>query len=418
MRAAAIVFLALVSCRRAPDVVIAKDPAPAIDAAPQPPVVLDRIVLHGRIVDLRSGTVAHVLTPDLPKEELSDGRSAFVLGKDGRLAAFDLATGAPRWSTVASCAFLSQGRERIFCGDGEELRVFLKSNGSKQQLTGGGSGDVLEAQELAGRVMMRRADGTVTVLRSDGTRASVTLGTLYGDLHRLSIPASRDAFCSVAQVTGSAYDLACHDLDAKIRWAKRIELARPGDPSGVSYRLTHDGPHHLVFSSSPWFGASSPGSVTRGLVVRLADGVIMASIEQEIAAVAERADGTIAGLVVLNPELRFLDLHGVMLWSRPHAPTHHDDATAVAHGDRVIIESHSPIATGVSIMAHALGTGDLVWTGAIDLPPISHSKYRNRVELTLVGDQVRLRGHESSVSHLHVFDAATGERRFHDARPW
>jgi hypothetical protein len=60
--------------------------------------------------------------------------------------------------------------------------------------------------------------------------------------------------------------------------------------------------------------------------------------------------------------------------------------------------------------------GKPLWTGETKLPPIAHSKYHNSVTLEALGDAVILRGDESSVKHVHVYDSKTGALRFSDAQ--
>lgn len=81
-------------------------------------------------------------------------------------------------------------------------------------------------------------------------------------------------------------------------------------------------------------------------------------------------------------------------------------------GGRVYALVHPSGASGCRVAAVAEADGRLLWERRIDGPrPALHSKYSNRVELTVTGDAVVVDGRESAGTYRESLVAATGDTR-------
>jgi outer membrane protein assembly factor BamB len=187
---------------------------------------------------------------------------------------------------------------------------------------------------------------------------------------------------------------------------KRLSIARPSDPPTAFFIRRIDARYAIVGS---WL-FSGP---RRAVVVALPSGTEVAHVEDSVAAVVERPDGTPDGLVAIDRGLRYLDLAGKVSWSTP--TTSGDSAAAVSVDGKLIVATFSPLASGVQLEAFDRTTGKKVWTGDVELRPVAHSAYANRVTLEHRAGVLLLRGDESAWSYLQLFEPATGKRLFSDA---
>src|SRR5205085_4576596 len=101
-----IFLLAFIACKRAD--VARPDPTPPFDAhkSVPAPTVTSLLALHGCIVDVTTGVVKHPLRDKLPRDETSDGTTAYVLYEDAMLRAWELSSGKPLWSLSTSARTL------------------------------------------------------------------------------------------------------------------------------------------------------------------------------------------------------------------------------------------------------------------------------------------------------------------------
>jgi hypothetical protein len=257
-------------------------------------------------------------------------------------------------------------------------------------------------------------------LQSFDLRVFDARGTIRASAHLLPGPAwgfggrvmtaSPEGYCYVT-FDAPDFHVRCFDLDAKPVRTIKLALSRPTDPPGTHMGPQVMGPRYIVVGTFSFGGFPA---ARRSAVVRLADGAIVATVEDEVVAVAERSDGSLEGLVVAAPEIRLLTPSGAPRWTHP-VPYAEPMAQAVVEGQDLIVARYDPIATGVEIVALRLSDGKQVWKGETRLPSIGHSKYRNDVTLVLRPGAVILRGEESSVHHVHLYDPKTGALRFHDA---
>lgn len=404
-------FLALallLSCKR--DNIARPDPTPpVVDAAP--PAETTRVALHGSIVDVADGRVLFPLGKVLPRGEVSDERAAYVLNDDQIVRAYNLYTGRTLWTatlTTRSDAIVAD-THRLYLAEGSNLVILRKDNGSITRLPLGGS--IEELVPAFGHVLVRQGSRFSIVdpvgARVRATHTATSLERSMDD-YRTTIMEARAHFC-IGENVPPILSFRCMDRDAKETAHSPISLSKPTDPSGTHMALIATTPHHAVFGT---FSFGSASGAHRAVVVRLSDGAEVARIEEDIVSVVE-SNGALDGLVSLGPSVRYFGPTGTLRWT--YKPKWGDVfGKVVARDDRLILAIHNPIATGVQVFALRRSDGALLWTGETKLPPISHSKYRNRVELEVRGDAVILRGHESSVEHVHVYDTATGTLRFHD----
>jgi len=86
------------------------------------------------------------------------------------------------------------------------------------------------------------------------------------------------------------------------------------------------------------------------------------------------------------------------------------DAAAIElDGDTLYVLRFHPIATGATAYAYRAEDGTELWRqGLWGCGPVSHSKYRNEVQIRVEGDALVVTGRESSCSYVEVLDRASG----------
>jgi hypothetical protein len=406
------IALAIVlACKR--ETVARPDPTPPVDAAPPAPLAeTTHVALHGRIVDVANGEVLFPLRKVLPRGEVSDERAAYILDDDDIVRAYNLYTGRGLWTanlTTRSDAMVAD-THRLYLAEGPNLAIVRKDNGHVTRLPLGSS--IEELTVAFGHVIARQGsrlsiiDPAAAKVRA--TYAATALERSMED-YRTSMMPSRAHFC-VGENLPPLLSFRCMDRDGKEAVHSPIALIKPTDPPGTRFTWMATTPNHAIFSTFS-FGSFATGT-HRAVVVRLSDGAEVARIEEDIVTVVE-SNGALDGLVSFGPSVRYFGPNGALRWT--YKPKWSEPyGKVVALDDRLIVAMHNPIATGVQVFALRRSDGTLLWTGETKLPPIGHSKYRNRVELEPRGDAIILRGHESSVEHVHVYEASTGKLRFHD----
>lgn len=89
-------------------------------------------------------------------------------------------------------------------------------------------------------------------------------------------------------------------------------------------------------------------------------------------------------------------------------------AAMVVHGYRIFIARYHRNATGCRLYAFAAITGKPLWRVALrGVESIGHSKYANRVQLTVIGGDPVVFGYESGGAYVERRDAKTGALRAH-----
>ena len=96
------------------------------------------------------------------------------------------------------------------------------------------------------------------------------------------------------------------------------------------------------------------------------------------------------------------------------------DAVAVAKGNRIFVVNYPMISSGATPLAFDRASGKLLWTGDFEALSVAHSAYMNGVEIALRatddGDVLAVRGSESAVTYLQLFDVRDGKRRYSQTR--
>jgi hypothetical protein len=184
-----------------------------------------------------------------------------------------------------------------------------------------------------------------------------------------------------------------------------IDLHKPTDPPHASFQLFAPSGDYAVYGT-----LYSGSGVRRAAVVRLTDGKEVARVEEQLAGVVTRPDGTLEGLVVLEPELMLLEPTGKLRFRDPKQTYIGNLATCVLRDETIVIGAYAPVSAGSSLFAVDRKTGKLLWTGEVDLPPIAHSAYLNKTTVSLFVDTVVLRLDESMIAGLQLFDVKDGKR--------
>jgi hypothetical protein len=399
--------IAAPSCRRPRDESpIAPDPAPRDASPPKSPAPLgdpSLVLLHGRVIDPVAARVTFTLvpTPPLPKLEASKGDRGYAFGATN-LDAFDLRRGNKLWSVAASCSVLVALDVGALCASIRDLFLYDASTGAVRALASTGSADVQQLLAVSGHVLVLRGDGTIESF-DDRTLAEIGSSKLPFVAVGFDPLAANVHGACVASSPSRDVELACLDTSAKIERITTHALVKPTDPTLTSFIKRQLDERFFVVAS--WFGP-----MRRGVVVRVADGVEVARVEQEITSAVARADGSLEGMLVTNPETRFLEPSGAVRWT---SKVRLDDSTSVlSFGDALVVASFDPIATGATLHAFDLATGATRWTGDVALEPITHSVYLNDVVLSLRGGRVAMRGKEAAQDYLELFDPRDGSRVF------
>lgn len=400
----ALLLLTLLACKRVDTV--RPDPTPPVDAKPAPqPLGSALTVLHGRIVDVATGEVKFPLRNKLPRDETSDARAAYVLDDDGVLRAYELSTGKPLWSLSTAARALEADDERVYLLDTADLRLVNKKTGVATTLIS----KTLPAEEVrpfGGGFAIRRGS-TVEVYGGPLTATSfpspVAPERLLGD-SRVALLAAGNNVCFVGYKPPE-FDLRCLDSSAKETVHAITSAASAGWVAPIMAT-----PHHVAIGVY-WFGVTTGPRTS--IVLRLRDGKEVARVSDVIVSLVESKAGELEGLIAVEPEVRFYEPSGTVRWK--YKPRRAESfATVLLRDNTLVFAMHSISATGVQVFALRKSDGAELWLGETKLPPIGHSKYHNRVTLESRADAAILRGHESSVEHVHVYDVVTGKLRFHD----
>ncbi|MBK7400588.1 MAG: PQQ-binding-like beta-propeller repeat protein [Myxococcales bacterium] len=395
---------ALLSCRR--EAPAKPDPA-VVDAAPPTPTARVPLVLRqGRVIDPRTATVVHVLRAEDPRSEAEDGTYAVLLARDGTIHVHELASGKEVWSLPLKTPWGSVvvvAGHALVTGLREVHLLDLRKRSARVLAVPGGVGH--PAARTTDFVLV---EGAKLLRRVDPTAGTVTpLATLPFDLVGFRSTLRRRESTTVCAVTADlALEVACLDAAGAVVTRSTVDLHRAGDPKGVSFALRAVDERYVLYGTGPLH----VGPVRRAAVVRLLDGVTVATAEDEVAAAALREDGSLAGLVVVLPEVRFLDATGALRWKRPPLDPYHESASAVVRDGRLFLDVYPAISSGSLLVALDQKTGATLWKGDVERLPIGHSEYWNEVRLRFDGRFVWLRGDEASMRTFQAFDDTTGNR--------
>jgi outer membrane protein assembly factor BamB len=147
-------------------------------------------------------------------------------------------------------------------------------------------------------------------------------------------------------------------------------------------------------------------------VVRIADGDSIVRVEEEVAAVVERDDGSVDGLLVVQPEVMLLEPDGKERWKAGPLAGIDESAAVATYKSTIYVAIYSRMATGSLLYGFDRATGKVVWKGEFDQLMVAHSIYVNDTFLSRVDDRLVLRVDESAVSGVQIFSLPDGRRIF------
>lgn len=393
--------IGMVACKGQTSAPIQPDPVvPAPKPAPSPTPVAEasRVLFQGRVVDLKARSLLRVLEKDRPRHEAEHGDLAY-LAYPGELRAYDMNTGAKRWTAPLTCDAVAAGPGGAFCGTSTGVVRCEPKTGAATTVSVKPATQLLAIQ---GRILGAHVDKTLDVwdATSGAAVGSSTMPFIvYGP--REGFVANAKGACATS--TGKELELFCVDATAKTVLSRSYPLAKPTDTPGTWFTRRQLDSQFAV--ASTWFGKGT----RRGVVVRVTDGVELARLEEELVA-AIGSDLIAERLLVTQPSTKLLDPSGKVRWTSTEKLN--DAAAALQVGRAIVVSSYHPIATGADLWAFDKTTGSTLWKGDVSLLPIAHSKYSNHVELSLAFDHLMLRGTEAGQVYLELFDPKDGTRKF------
>jgi hypothetical protein len=410
VRRALALFALACACRR--EVPVRADPVVA-DAAPAPPPESpSRILRQACVIDLREPRLIASLSKSAPT--LEDG--SYFLDRSFTLHAVDLATGTERWTRTPpfSPYLLAATQLGAVVGREKELAVY-DTKGTQRTLSVAGhlshavgrDRDVLVVEDGDRVQRVDLAAGTATLFAKLPFK-------VFGWQSRLTLLPDRLGVCAISEPSG-ALEIACFDGNGAPTSRRTLDLRDPSDPKGTSFSIRSADARYVLYGVGPFF----VGPVARAAVVRLADGAIVAKVPENVAAIVEREDGTIEGLLGVQPELRLFEIGGKLRWKAPSPVPHDEGASALARAGRLFVDVYPPISSGSALLALDLASGKTLWHGDVHMLPIAHSEYFNEVRISFAAGRLVLRGDEASVQTFQLFEEESGKRVFFDSRqPW
>lgn len=406
MRVALLVSLiTLAACsRRTPTV----RPDPVVVVEPSPPVVepVTRVFRQGRIFDVRAGKVVDVLSKTLPRAEAGSDRHAVFLGDDDALHAHELATGHELWTAKPPWLpeRIALGPKHAYAIRGAQVSATALASGASTTVTRPRS--IVEAAAVPGGLVVQRDDHVIELL--DDTTFAVVLAAKRTGRARLQVLPDAKTFCAAGDAAG-ALELDCWGVDGTPRAHARVDLHRPTDPAHPSFSIRQVTDRHVLYGTH-FFGSG----VRRAAVVRLSDGAVVARAEDEVATLVEDETGALAAMIVVRPEIRWLEPTGVVRWTAK-APTGDESAAAVARGGRLFLSTYCAGSSGSALLALDATNGKHLWTAEVEQLPIAHSAYFNETTLSWAFGHLVLRGDEAMVRTFQIFRATDGARLVSDS---
>ncbi len=363
----------------------------------EPPVVSpapSRVYVHGKIYDLEQRTVVAELG-GAPRLAVQDERDVLVMDR-GELRAIDLLTTRERWHSTQFCWNLALAGDQVYCVSGAGLATLDRATGQERWHHPGPSPDDVDFAHvafMADGVAWTDDDGTHLLAAADGHELAVDgLDKPLAAVNRVGA-----GFCVWLEEQPSPIDVRCCQGVS----CRSFSVARPPGHLDGRWSLRDTGGGFVLAGD----GAA--------VAVDLASGA-QQTLDDFTAVVRDaggRAAGFLSGAV---PALAYHDGAGA---PRPLTDVASDpDVVSAARADagRLYVPRYRFMSVGAGLQAFDRATGALVWSADVEMWPVDHSKYFNRIELELRGDHVLLWGHESSNDYLQVFDARTGKREFVD----
>lgn len=375
------------------------------------------VKVFGRfLVDLASGTVRHTL-PESPASMVQDDDAVCTL-RNGVVRAFGLADGAPRWEAAlpALSRQMTIDRGELFVATRDAVISFTLATGTRRDLFAGVvenfvvSGDTLAIRVQGGDVVVAGRDGAVR-----SRIAASPADRLPNGVDHL-LEGSGEVPAVILEALEHRFLVRGVRADGGIAWKAEVdhsEMLSRDASSGMYFYLNFEAAteRHLLFTSH-WSTFRHPASV----VLRVADGARVAENERQVSALVERADGTLEGLLTVDPVKNQLVLlepgGGKTRWSARAPSATHRRADAALTGSSLAVVQYDAVAAGARLVLLDLADGLTNWQGDVEERPAFERTplFLNAWSVRVEGNRVVLLGDESAGTTAQVFDLADGRR--------
>jgi len=110
-------------------------------------------------------------------------------------------------------------------------------------------------------------------------------------------------------------------------------------------------------------------------------------------------------------EIRCTDAAGKIRWAVAIDAATTDSAALTVYEDKLFAALYWHGATGCRVLALDVDTGEQHWATTLSgLGSIGHSRYINRVQITVSDDRLLVFGNESAGKYIEVLDPSSGRR--------
>ncbi len=384
---ASICLLLALGCRRAA-VVAKEDPAP-VDAAPK--LAEDPLLVHGKVVDLKTFKVVHHLVSQMPLAEYAAGELGWVVARGGVVEGYELTTGKRRFATAARCGSMSRWDRRTVCRQDDQLHIIDENGDTRSAKIGGGPWNY---DLLATTILVRHGAGLAHIYDSQAKLVASHPSVGVFD----SVTPDGDGYCIFRYAMD--FELECRKSDGAIRLEKAIPFPLPLAPS-----TSGSGDHVENFVLLNRRDGKTSGSV----VLRLTDGKQIALASPEVSVLVTDPAGAAMGLLRTSAALELLDLTGKSLWrSSAYRPTR-----ALVRDDVMFLVETDLVA------ALRWKDGATIWERRLDKLEVDGgymhigTRFKLRGSLLHVTTEVGTYGNMTA-GRLVLLDALTGKELFRD----
>ena len=346
-------------------------------------------LFRGALLDEKALTSTALATGDVIANALG-ARTAYVtVGRapPRELRAFSTANASASWAVATQgCGVMVAAPGGVYCDDPSGIRFYDEKTGTPTNVSP--KADVSHLLVVGGHLL---------ALRNDHTLESFDVAT-GASLKTLTLPQRTPYFvASGALACGVIFELGvvayCVDANLDFVWKKPVTLP---------YAMLHQIDANFIVL------ATYNAPTEHAIVLRTSDGAVLYDGPEHVSAAVPRADRSLEGFLVTTPSTRFLSPAGALVWASPEKLE--SGASAIALDGAIVVATFHPIATGASLLAFDRTSGAKLWTGALEMLPIAHSKYSNQVTVSLASGHVRVAGLESSQEYVQLFDPSNGKR--------
>jgi hypothetical protein len=383
-------LLALTACRRAPTPVAKEDPVTKqLDAAPA--LADDPLLIHGKVVDLKTFKIAHRLTSERPYEELTSGGIGFLSVRRAGVEAYDLATGTRRFATAVKCARFQLWARRLVCANNDELYIIDEDGKVK---SGKVAGRITGVHPLTSGVLVQRFSGEADVLNADAVFVKSHPRIDPFD----SVLTEGDSYCVLKD---SDFELECRKPDGSLR--SKIKLSSPA-PSGPMRSTAME----LLGDAMVLNTYDTTKSATT--VIALRDGRALGRLTPAADKGVTDASGTLVALLRRNP-LELITFPGSTAWKL--ARGYPGIERAIVSDDTLFIANDR--------LAAALRRkdGSTIWEQSFEPTVVDGGYAHITTSVVLRGSLLLLRTEAGTsgrvdADRLRILDSTTGKEMFVD----